>query len=454
MRFKLIFIIINYLLILTLVTSIKCIAKESEKNLFTLDESISLALSEFSSIKVRKESIIKANMVKKKAMASFLPVLSTSYGYRYLNEPHRIKNIELGAPFPIIPKMLLNTEQNYQWKTTIKQPVFAGFALSSAYKLSKAGIDISKLELELEKLYIALKVNESYFGILKAQKTLDVAKSALIQLKKHVNQTRNFFETGIIPKNDLLKAEVELSNTQYNLTKAKNAKKIARLAFNILLSRPVNASVDVFDILIYKPIKFDFETCFTKALNQRPDIKILNAKLKQTELMIKIARSSYYPQIGIRADYIKEGDKSDVSGSDYHLPESWQFAAEASWTLWEWGKTSFEVNEKKSEKQQLKYIISELKNSISLQVNQAILTLENTAKNIATTEKGVSQAKENLRSSHDRYNNNLTTSTEVLDAQTLLTQAKLNYYSSLYNYNLAIAQLDHAMGNHFQSPEK
>ena len=87
-----------------------------------------------------------------------------------------------------------------------------------------------------------------------------------------------------------------------------------------------------------------------------------------------------------------------------------------------------------------------IEDGIRFQVKEAVLYLEEAEKNIPTTQKAVLQAEENLRVSKERYRSQLTTSTEVLDAQTLLTQARLNYYNSLYDYNLAEARLQRAMG--------
>ena len=83
-----------------------------------------------------------------------------------------------------------------------------------------------------------------------------------------------------------------------------------------------------------------------------------------------------------------------------------------------------------------------------LEIKKAILDLQETEKNIPTTKKAVEQAEENLRVSEERYKAQVTTSTEVLDAQTLLSQARTNYYNALYNHSLAKASLLRAVGEY------
>ena len=119
-----------------------------------------------------------------------------------------------------------------------------------------------------------------------------------------------------------------------------------------------------------------------------------------------------------------------------------------TWTFGEWGKTRSSVREKESLKKQLIQIRFALIDQIRLQIKEAMLALDEAEKNIPTTKKAIEQAEENLKVSQERYKAQVTTSTEVLDAQTLLTQARTNYYNALYDHNLAKAKLHRAMGTY------
>jgi len=119
---------------------------------------------------------------------------------------------------------------------------------------------------------------------------------------------------------------------------------------------------------------------------------------------------------------------------------------QAKWTLFDWGKTKAEVKRLTRQRHALKKAYAYLKDQIKLQVKRAYLNLKEAEKNIKTAEASVAQAKENYRITDLQYKNQVTTSTEVLDAQTLLTQAQTNYYTALYRYNIAIAELERAMG--------
>jgi outer membrane protein len=247
---------------------------------------------------------------------------------------------------------------------------------------------------------------------------------------------------------ELLKAEVELANSQQNLVTARNASRLARSAFNTVLSRPVNAPVEVVDILIYTPEGGEFREYVRTALANRPEMKLIDISLLQADQETRLAKSRYYPEVALTWEYVREGENPDVSGDEFHQDPWWQVTTGLSWTFWEWGKTRYAVKEKESVKKELYQTKMALEERINLQVKEAILALKNAEENIPTTRKAVVQGEENLRVNEERYQAHVTTITEVLDAQTLLTRARVNYYAALYNHNLAKARLDRAIGTY------
>ena len=436
---------IGTLLLFSLIFFATTAVAQQSRNYFTLEKSISQALENSYKIKARNERIEQANDILKQARADFLPKLGTAYSYNRLSEPPISRSSTLlGTPIPLV----VGTEDNYRWTWFLRQPLFTGFALISSYRLAELGIDQSQLEMDLEKLDLILRVKEAYFNILGSDKAIEVAQTTVESLTQTVKVARSFFEVGMIPVNDVLKAEVELANAEQSLVRAKNAGQTTRSTFNTVLVRPVNEPVEVEDILVYKPEVGEYSAFEEKALENRPEIKILDVNILQADQQIRLAKSRYYPEISLSYQYISDGDEASVKGSPFVDANHWEVLAVANWTFWEWGKTYYAGREKESLKRQLIETKLDVEDGIRLQVKQAMVDLDSSAKNIPTTQKGVESGEENLRVNAERYRAQVSTITDLLDAQTLLARARLDYYRALYDHNLAKARLDRALANY------
>lgn len=415
-------------------------AGAGEAKVYTLQESIQEALENNWKLRAKAERISQSRYVKNQARADLLPKLSTSYGYTRDGWRQVIKT-DYGD-------LQVRSLNNFQWKGTVTQPVFTGFALTSAYRLAELGIDQSELEVQLERLDLVFRVKTAYFDILTADMSVETALKAAEALKAHAGVARNFYNVGMIPINDLLESEVNANNAEHDLVRARNNAGVARAAFNKVLSRPVNAPVEVEDIKSHEPVAGDFQEYLEMALKNRPEMKLIDNNLLQADQQIRLAQSTYYPEVNFSWDYIKQGDTMSVSGGDYHQASRWEATAGLTWTFWEWGKTYYSVREQESVKNELMKTKMQLEENIQLEIKDAFLDLETAEANIPITRKAVEQGEENLRVSQERYKAQVTTSTEVLDAQQYLTRARVNHFTAVYRYRVAKAKLMRAIGSY------
>ncbi|MBW1817537.1 MAG: TolC family protein [Deltaproteobacteria bacterium] len=413
----------------------------AQAKFYTLEESITEALVNNRNLKAIKTKIDQAGFVEKQARTEFLPKLSTSYGYTRFDRARVFKSTLPGAS-----RIAISSQDNFEWRGTVTQPLFAGFAILSSYELAKLGVDQSETEYELARLDLALRIKQAYFDILIAEKAVEVAEKDVASRESNLKMVRNFYEVGIVPVNDLLRAEVELADSKQTLVEVKSRVRVAEFAFNTVLSRPGNAPVRVKDIERFVPERGAFESYLGQALRNRPEIKLLDIALLQADRDARLAKSKFYPEIGFEYNYIKAGDTPDVSGSPFHETNRWEATTYLSWTFFEWGKTRYEVKEKESVKDELIQTKLSLEQGIALEIKDALLALQVAEKNVPATEKAQEQAEENLRVSNERYKAQVTTIIEVMDAQRLLSQARVNFYRAIYTHHLAKAGLMRALG--------
>ena len=409
----------------------------------TLEESIKIALERSLTVHSALVGIEGSEFRRKEAITNFLPLWTGQYIYNRYNAPNTVGATQAAVPGAGV--FVPTSRDIYNFNTTLNQPLFTGGMNLATYRSAKLGVDLSKTNVETSKLDLVQQVRVGYFTILRAEKFLGVAEQQVKQFEAQLEVTKAFFDVGIVPKNDVLQAEVRLANARQQLVKVANDLATAKASFNILLRREINTLFEVVDILDYKAFALSFEQSLEEALQLRPEVKAAQLNIDQAKEGVKIARAGYFPTISLAGNYNRFSDNADLSGG-VGFNDRWQIQALATFTLWNWGNTAFKVGENKVKVIQAEDSKTQLTESVTLEVKNDYLNMLTAEKNIKVTEKAIEQAEENLRMNEERYKYQVATQTDVLDAVTLLTQARVNYYGALSDFNIAKAQLERSMG--------
>jgi outer membrane protein len=404
----------------------------------TLNRAIEMALEYNLDMKVAQEEIVAAQERQKEEKTGFLPSLSGRYSYRRPSE----------VPYAVIAGNQFDfaDRNQYRFTGTVEQPLFTGFAILSNYQLAQLGLDVANLQLARTRLDLILQVKEAYFAILTAEELEEVRKQSVEQLQAELKVAKDFYRVGMSPKIDVLDAEVRLAEVEQQLIRARKSVRLAKARLNTILRRPIDQEIVVADILCHQPYERTYESCLEMSLQGRPELLEAEKNVVQAEKEITLAKSAYYPEVSLSANYYRAGDDPGVDGSDFVDRENWDVMAEATMTIFEWGKTRHATSEKRARLRQARQALEQIKDAIRLEVKTSYLDLETAEKNIWVAKKSVESAEENFRISKERYKEQVATATEVLDAQTRLTEAKTNHTRALAEFNVARARLVRAMG--------
>jgi outer membrane protein TolC len=412
-----------------------CHAQEPEPT-FTTRSSIEHALKRSIQILSSKEEVAAAEANKRKQFSGFLPTLSARYNYTRLDEEK--------ADFLSI---VTRPHNLYSFTATIDQPVFSGLSTSTQYKISGIGVSIARMLEVQARQDLILRVKRAYFEVLQREELEKVAQQAVTQLTATAKVAKEFYEVGMRAKNDVLEAEVGLANAQQDLVVARNEVDLAKSRFNTVLRRPIDAPVVLEDVVGFEPLTVTYEACVETALKHRPEFQVADLEVEAAEREVKLARSSYYPSVDLQGNYYTRGDTFQLDGDAGISDRSeWEVLATATWTFYEGGKTRYSVREKHTRLSQARLKRTELEDNVRQEVKSAHLAVKASENAILTVQKAVEQAQENFRMNEERYKQQVSTSTELLIAQTLLTQTQTNYLNALLAFNVSKAALDRAMG--------
>ena len=402
---------------------------ESEK-VYSLSECVSIALDTSPRILYSKADIIEKQYSLQSSKKDLYPSLFFNYGYQYAPDAYE--------PF--------STKDYYNYSFSVSQPLYRGRSLVTGVELGELDLELSKVSMAQTQNDIILAVHEAYYNLLKTRKFEEVARHSLEERKAHLKDAQAFYAAGLIPKNDMLQSEVQLAGAEIELLRSINLSTMALAQLNTLLRRPVETEIAVEDIFKYEPSDISWEQSFEQAKKYRPELRQSEIAIEQADKNIILTRAPYLPAVSLSANYLKQGD--DPLAQDYPIGPSEVKTALATleWRFWAWGQSKDEMaaaryNMKKAQESQ-----TELLDNIILQVREAYVDTLEAEYNIGVTEKAIEQAEEDFRINQSRYKAQLGTTTDVLDAQTRLTRAKIEYYNALYNYRISLMRLAWSTG--------
>lgn len=435
MKFKIGRLIFIIILCLTLSVS----ASSSQAKNFTIDEVVKEVLKKNPQIheaNIRVKSAGESLVIAKTAL---LPKAALAYSYTALDDNPVMK--QAGNRTPVAHK------NQHHLDISITQPVFTGFALMSQVKQADLDLKNGRTLEEQRLVELTRDAKAASFNYLFACKMTKVAKDEVTALMTHRDEASQFYAQDLIPKNDLLKSEVALSSAIQNLESAKAAQRDAMALVNMLMDADLTRQVTIVDIddKIDKKV-FDYLHLANEAKKNRQELISLRNSLKKAEIGKTLAKSDYYPEVALIGRYERNSDSIEMNENDFSNESNSSITLQATWTFFEWGKTKSAVYKACYEKRALQKALENAENAVCMEVKSALSNLTVAGENIKTAKESLLQAKENWRITKAQYTQQVTTSSEVLDARTFLTNADSNYYGALYGYMITLAGLNRAVG--------
>ena len=407
----------------------------------TPEELVKSALEVSLSMKSRAGLLKEREFEEAIARSNFYPSFKATYTYEQERHASYILNT------------LTDPEDDYTFAVSFVQQIYNPKALSLSLDIARLDREKAECLSELERRNVVINVITTYYTLLKARRRAEIVSSQVMQIAAHEEKSRAFYEAGKISYNDLLQASVRLADARFEAVSANNSVALAEAQLNILLRRPSDAALHVVEQLDDAPFSMTPEECRNLAMKNRIEINLAEMDVKKTRTAVKTAEVEYYPTINLNGFYYKKGthpDTHDTSGLYY--PEEWQVKAVLEWTIWSGGKRPNQVAARKAVESQASFTADQLRDAIMLEIREAYLKMTETYTNIGKMDETVGQAEENLRLYRGRFDHLLAASTDVLDAEALLTAAKGRYTSALYDYMISKALLKHAMGLDVMAP--
>ena len=418
----------------------------AQQKSLTLEESIKIGLENSKDLKIASTKRNSADYKLSEVGSMFLPQFNILGNYTRLSD--NIPAFEVSLPFSPSPVRIAESiYDNYTFKIGFSQPLFTGFKLLSSKSAAMYNLKAEEYDYSKEENETAFRIQSAFWNYYKATEITKVIEQTLKQIENHLNDTKNFFNQGLVSNNDVLKLEVQYSNTKLMLIEAENNLNISKMAFNKALGFDLDSQINV----VVNPgelqtIEYDAKDISNEALNNRNELKSLSYRVEGSKENIKAAWSELYPSVYLTGNYYYSNPNPRFQPAVNEFNNNWDIGVTLSWNFWDWGKTSFKVSQAEQTKIQLETNYDLLKENIQMEVQRNYLDLLKNEEKISVNKIALEQAKENYRITAEKYDLQIASSTDLIDAESLKLQAETNLKTAEVDYQIAKTNLLKSLG--------
>ncbi len=402
----------------------------------TLNDAVNIALKQNPQIAIANLNLAESQESKKIALSGLLPSasLDASQDVSRVN----VSTLVAGA-IPRIPGHI-GPFWTTQAGPSFSAPLF-DLTLWERWRASQENVRANDAErLTAREENVQLVVSE-YLGGLRAAADVTAAKSRLDLAKALFDLASDQQKNGVGTKIDTLRANVQYQNERQRLSEAQSQLKISLYALSRLLNIDARQPIELADApSFFETPAVNTDETIAAAFEQRPEIKVVLAQVKQAEFQKRAASAERLPKLSLSGDWTLEGLTPSTMIPAYRIGAAFQVP------LFTGGRIPAEIATADLEIKKLQQSAQDLRNQIAQEVKTSLAQLDAARVSVEAAGIGVSEAKEEVSQAEDRFRAGITNNIEVITAQDDLARANDNEIAALYGYNQARADLARATG--------
>jgi len=435
----------SILLVAILLQAFPLLAEEEQlqPERVTIEEAIALALRNNFDVKDARERIERQTGSLITTRALLLPILSLQSFYSETDQG-RIQSFD-GATPP--------ATHNWTADVELEQTLYAGGRNVALLGREQLFRDAALHELNTVINNVLLEVRQSFYRVLLARSQIEVREESVRLLEQELRSEENRLEAGIVSEFNVLRAEVALANSRVPLIRSRNEYRIALEELARVLGIEDSGTDDTTALsvkgdLTVEPLEIEFSDAINAAREQRPELKGLLNIIEAEERGVRAEQSGYLPAISAFVTYGADNSRFSDQIRDYE--HGWTAGVRGSWNIFDGFATRGRVRQAMSNKSLATLAYDREILNIDVEVRRSYSSLLEARELLNASRQVVKQAQESFRLAQERVKAGAATQLDLLDSQFALTEARTNQVQSLYDYNLAVAQLERAMGGGVQ----
>lgn len=419
-----------------LLISINFLYSQEEKSVktLTLSEAVSTAFQQHPILKSSEYLVDAARFKVQQVKSGYFPQLIFNTSYTRWDWILPNKRIFLG-----------NSLDDIYAEFSLQQLIYSGGKTSLQYDIAQNNVSLESLNNRRLQQSIAFSVTRSYLLLLKAERLVKVQEFAVANLREHAAMANLLYQSGKVSQLDVLKAQTQLALANEELVKAQNAVTIRR--HELLGAMGIDSTfafqtVDFVESLWeHEKEKMYNEDSLLTILEYHPDLEKARVDAQGKEVEVSLARSDYYPTVFLKGIYNWESSQIPPGHKNWNVGIGLSFPIYQGWA------TSSAVQQAQARFQASSSTVQAVRQKLIVAIRSSLINIYDTRSRVKSAKETMQLAEETEKVANLKYRTGKGTSLDVLDAELLLTNSRINYTQVLTDYAIAVAELYYNIGS-------
>jgi outer membrane protein len=419
-------------------------AQEKKESGLTVDEAVALALAHAPRLRQLDANRSAAESGIAQARADEKPRVDVSAGYtRYSDVPE----FAVGAPgssgggvlFPNIP-------DNARARVEASYPLYTGGRTGGLVDAARGERDSAEGQLGAARNDLVLETRRAYWSLVTAEERVRVLTENLTAFDAHLTDARNRERFGLAARNEVLAIQVERDRADLARLRAETSSRLARANLARLLGLSSGEGIQPAEALVpVAPPAESAESLIARALENRPELAALDARVAAAEARARIEKSASLPRVSLAAGYLVAHPNPRFLPPVPEWNDNWDLGVNLGWSIFDGGKASAGQARARAQAEAARAELADVQERIRLEVTGALLDVTNAQAEVDLSARALEAARESRRVAAERYRQGVILSSELLDAEVALLRADLDRTEALASSRLAGAELDRAV---------
>jgi len=407
----------------------------------TIEDAWQNVVDKNNGLKSNEDEIERAELKKSSAKSMYLPAVTLSGSFTHLSEPIKLEGAYTGpitgTQYPF--RVDLSQEDVFLANLHMLWPLYTGGKIDAAQDIYAAQVNEAKAKEEMKKDEAFVKLVKYYYGVVVAEALFQVRQTAQKALELHYENAKKLKAQGQIANIELLNAKVKLDAARIETNKAKHKYEIAVSALATLMKLQDKPSSKLF---VNEDLHNE-EYYKRKTQQNYAGLKILDAKEAQTKSVIKLKEAAWHPEVAAYGNYNLYKDDSLLMQT---LP-TWFAGVVVKINIFQRNDRSQDIQAAELLNNKVQHLKAQALEDLKLLVEKTYKEMLADYEEFNALNSSLELARENYRVREIAFNEGLSTSVELVDAQMFLLAAKTKRLNAAYNFVQKIAQLSVLIGD-------